>query len=405
MTRKGLQDREVVNGLALASDRTAVDASGIQSRGGCSGLGDMGSQESHAHPEFSIRAFYEHLVNFIVADDQLHELIIEAWQNCFMLLKDDMTHAVGQIFSHYIVREEATQGLHSKAALIAFHCLKGNHSGKALARTIRHLLDRAGITVNRMYNHKRYLGQRKDEFRNLILAGDKRNWFKETPTRKAEKLPAVELLWDVRTRLRELKLDFEIILMVPHIAQQVMSGESMPLLGGCIPMLETVTTQWETLAENSPRLSIFTSIALKWANKYYQQVDNTSAYILAMLIMPTIQFSWISKHWENCYIRQAKSTILDTMREHKSSQLQASEPQELSQSTSSLAYMSLADTYGISDMQMGRKQGTAPTAHSVEEEYNVYALAPLSFWFVTFVQADGKVFPTLFAIAMDYLPI
>jgi hypothetical protein len=37
--------------------------------------------------------------------------------------------------------------LELKVALLAFHRIRGNHTGKSLARTVIYLLDRAGITA------------------------------------------------------------------------------------------------------------------------------------------------------------------------------------------------------------------------------------------------------------------
>jgi hypothetical protein len=52
------------------------------------------------------------------------------------------------ITAHWIARELITNSLVLKAALIAFHCLRGSHDGKALAEATIQLLDRAGITAN-----------------------------------------------------------------------------------------------------------------------------------------------------------------------------------------------------------------------------------------------------------------
>ena len=49
--------------------------------------------------------------------------------------------------AHWISRSEGSSSLQLKAALIAFHRLRGSHDGKTLARTVVELLDRAGITV------------------------------------------------------------------------------------------------------------------------------------------------------------------------------------------------------------------------------------------------------------------
>jgi hypothetical protein len=51
------------------------------------------------------------------------------------------------ITAHWIASIEGTSALQLKAALIAFHRLRRNHTGNTISRTVMHLLDRAGITV------------------------------------------------------------------------------------------------------------------------------------------------------------------------------------------------------------------------------------------------------------------
>jgi hypothetical protein len=43
--------------------------------------------------------------------------------------------------------ENCLRSLQLKVALIAFHRIRGRHTGKSLARTVLYLLDRAGITT------------------------------------------------------------------------------------------------------------------------------------------------------------------------------------------------------------------------------------------------------------------
>jgi len=58
------------------------------------------------------------------------------------------------ITAHWIAEVEGTSALRLKTALIAFHRLRQNHTGKSMARTVVHLLDRAGITtkVRRLFS-------------------------------------------------------------------------------------------------------------------------------------------------------------------------------------------------------------------------------------------------------------
>ncbi|KAH7904065.1 hypothetical protein BJ138DRAFT_1019655, partial [Hygrophoropsis aurantiaca] len=91
--------------------------------------------------------------------------IIKAWQAYFAVLKQDMANALGDISftadiwsdkkrgsylgmtAHWIAEDPITGTLTLRSALIAFHRLRGNHTGKSIAKTIVYLLDRAGVTT------------------------------------------------------------------------------------------------------------------------------------------------------------------------------------------------------------------------------------------------------------------
>jgi len=51
------------------------------------------------------------------------------------------------ITMHWIAEAEGSGTLQLKTSLIAFHCLHEGHTGRSMVRTVRHLLDRAGITM------------------------------------------------------------------------------------------------------------------------------------------------------------------------------------------------------------------------------------------------------------------
>ena len=51
------------------------------------------------------------------------------------------------ITAHWIVEAEGSGTLQLKTALIAFHCLCEDHTGKSMARVVRRLLDRVGVTM------------------------------------------------------------------------------------------------------------------------------------------------------------------------------------------------------------------------------------------------------------------
>jgi hypothetical protein len=61
-----------------------------------------------------------------------------------------------------------------------------------------------------------------------------------------------------------------------------MSSESTPVLCGSIASFELLMSKWERLGEEHPQLQYWTQIGLRWAEKYYKQMDDTDAYVIAM---------------------------------------------------------------------------------------------------------------------------
>lgn len=154
--------------------------------------------------------------------------------------------------------------------------------------------------------------------------------------------------------------------------------------------------------------------------------------------------SWITRHWDSHFISIATENIRGTVsqpvtqqhiltldgqmveyHEKVASATQQAMPPSNANATIERAkpmYMSLAAQYGLSDeMEIG---GSNTPQQTIEQEYQAYITAPLSltttdvlkFWEVggtrrTLTHADGTTqvnaasLPTLFAMAMDYLPI
>lgn len=61
-----------------------------------------------------------------------------------------------------------------------------------------------------------------------------------------------------------------------------MSGEGMLILLGSISAFEMFMTRWEKLCEEHPHLAPFIQPGLDWAYNYYNRMDCTTAYIVAM---------------------------------------------------------------------------------------------------------------------------
>jgi hypothetical protein len=61
-----------------------------------------------------------------------------------------------------------------------------------------------------------------------------------------------------------------------------MSGERTPILCGTIPAFEVFMTRWEKAAKKFPNLKRYIKPGLEWAYMYYDRMDLTGAYVIAM---------------------------------------------------------------------------------------------------------------------------
>jgi hypothetical protein len=61
-----------------------------------------------------------------------------------------------------------------------------------------------------------------------------------------------------------------------------MLAELMPVLLGAIPSFEIFMMQWEKLRVMYPELAPWVNIGLEWAEKYYDHMDDTNVYVIAM---------------------------------------------------------------------------------------------------------------------------
>lgn len=61
-----------------------------------------------------------------------------------------------------------------------------------------------------------------------------------------------------------------------------MSYDRTPVLAGSIPSFEIFMTTWEFLAEKHPHLAPYVEEGLSYAREYYNKMDCTKAYIIAM---------------------------------------------------------------------------------------------------------------------------
>jgi hypothetical protein len=68
----------------------------------------------------------------------------------------------------------------------------------------------------------------------------------------------------------------------PNDFQQALTSERTPMLAGVLPCFEMLMTQWENLAKDMPKLKPYIQPGLDSAYKYYNRMDDTKAYVVAM---------------------------------------------------------------------------------------------------------------------------
>ncbi|RDB18589.1 hypothetical protein Hypma_014780 [Hypsizygus marmoreus] len=271
------------------------------------------------------------------------------------------------------VDPKKSKGLELCISLLAFHCVKGSHSGENLAAIVFRLLKRAGITnldaeaqiscfpyviniccqhtlvafanhslddddeddedddnnndnngnnngdvddnnnnnnnnndgddgniltkIHKFVKAMQASGQQQEAFESLIEVGNTLKYWHDNLNKpihlKAKKSildsktqwgsTLLMLIWLLECR-RFLLMDKE----WSHIADMVgillhvMVKEKTPVLAGAIPSLKRFMSRWERHAEMVPRLRAPIKLGLKFAYKYYQRMDNTTAYVIAM---------------------------------------------------------------------------------------------------------------------------
>ncbi|KIL54933.1 hypothetical protein M378DRAFT_182369 [Amanita muscaria Koide BX008] len=398
---------------------------------------------------FTQKGLVDHLIKFIVADDQsIYVVECPEFRKLLLFLRDTLQ-------DKDIPRRSKIREAILEAWADAFQELKQE---LALANGTRDVVVLCRNTVRAI----RASGQRIERFENTIEVGNEKEWFGVDKDGDPIILKSLQLLRDVRTRwdsvyfmiqrflqlrqaiehfltnplnkdIAHLRMtdaewnqleDFGAVLMIPHVVQHSLCAEKLPTLASSLPNFEMFMTAWETLGAKHPPLKRYTEIGLKWATKYYRRMDNTKAYVIAMFLNPSFRMAWITSHWDEKYIRQATKTIKETICTlTDNSILKMTEyRQRLPASSTTATNMiaaprgrgipssnpwATATKYDLSEMLQFR-QPSQPSIRTIDEEFETYVkeLSPQDTDMVLFWDMDGgKRFATLYAMALDYLPI
>jgi len=72
------------------------------------------------------------------------------------------------------------------------------------------------------------------------------------------------------------------LFQIPHKVQEIMAGESLPILSGAIPVVEMFMAILLKINADHRHLQPFIKPGLEWCYRYYARMDHTRAYVIAM---------------------------------------------------------------------------------------------------------------------------
>ncbi|KIK29766.1 hypothetical protein PISMIDRAFT_88716 [Pisolithus microcarpus 441] len=127
------------------------------------------------------------------------------------------------------------------------------------------------------------------------------------------------------------------------------------------------------------------------------------------VVDPTIRMTWVNEHWSSPNAMEANQVIKDLMTEYRASGTLAGTAQSVpaDQVPRTFPKPKLASRYyRVAPVDTRHANNLGP--QTVDQEFSAYVTAsisplgsdPLSFW-----QLSHTTYPTIFRIAMDYLPI
>ncbi|EDQ99474.1 uncharacterized protein LACBIDRAFT_334966 [Laccaria bicolor S238N-H82] len=287
-------------------------------------------------PPFSQEALIQHLLNFIIADDQLLLLLHEDLEDKDIPHRTKMRESIikaWHVYSKVLKQELAMiQGdsSHPHQALQAIPTIRATK--KRLLATQLHCAE---------VLYEQYAPQAIEYFLSLPVH------------RELAKLRLTDMEWTVLQ-------DFEIILGVPHQVQKIMLKECTPIY------------QAQFLCSKY--------IGIDWATTYYKKMDDSPAYVIVMFLNPSIQLSWIQRHWEPNYVARVTVIIKNTMQkyhDHLHGQVQQPTPGTAASQQQRQSWHDLARQYGLEDM-MDITGASLQQVQGIEEQFELYENGLLS---------------------------
>ncbi|KAJ7697181.1 hypothetical protein B0H17DRAFT_928548 [Mycena rosella] len=107
--------------------------------------------------------------------------------------------------------------------------------------------------------------------------------------------------------------DIQLILSIPHAAQELLSAEQTPTLSMALPAFELLLESWLCLQKELPELAHYIGVGIAKIQEYVNKGRQSRIYALAMIINPTMKMAWIREHWPAPDALKAEEWMLEVV--------------------------------------------------------------------------------------------
>ncbi|KAJ7243484.1 hypothetical protein C8J57DRAFT_1040176, partial [Mycena rebaudengoi] len=107
--------------------------------------------------------------------------------------------------------------------------------------------------------------------------------------------------------------DIQLILSIPHAAQELLSAEKTPTLSMAPPAFEIPLVSWLNLQIEMPELAHYIGVGIAKIQEYVNKGCKSRIYALAMIINPTMKMDWIEAHWPAEDARKAEQWMVEVV--------------------------------------------------------------------------------------------
>ncbi|KAG9126891.1 hypothetical protein FRC07_001502, partial [Ceratobasidium sp. 392] len=114
--------------------------------------------------------------------------------------------------------------------------------------------------------------------------------------------------------------DFEVlhdiltVLNLAHCTQELLSSDKTPTLSHALPLYHALVDEWRILQAKLPALSHAIGAGIKKLEHYLVKTRSSPAYIVAMVLNPSIGYQWIDRNWTTNEALNARAIVKQHMR-------------------------------------------------------------------------------------------